>query len=149
MYFTFNFTYTTVYSTPCSNVELLAFLMFLIYLARRLYVAPVYPANISRFCNHRSVALYCRTLSALLYHFCEMPFYTFEGHRRTSAPHKSLHYQAYPVSPLLTENLACGCSIGLHYVHRSAAFFVILYLLSVYFHAFNLSEKHPVCKPFL
>ena len=67
------------------------------------YFSPVYWVHLSRFCNHRSVVLYCRTPSMLLPHFCEVSFYTLEGRRCVyvvetvyaiySHPHPFRHYE--------------------------------------------------------
>lgn len=45
------------------------------------YLSPVYRVHLSCFCNHRSVVLYCQTLSMLIPHFCEVLFYTLKGRR--------------------------------------------------------------------
>ena len=64
--FLFSFTYITVYSTLRSNVAFLAFLMSLIHLARRFYVAPVFRANIFYFLNFKLFLCICL---AVIFHY--------------------------------------------------------------------------------
>lgn len=71
---------------------------------------------LSRARNKRSVVLYCRTSSMFLHHFCEVLFYTLEGHRRVyvveivhiihSCPHSNSCYEQimrifHPQHPVL------------------------------------------------
>lgn len=62
------------------------------------YFSPVYRVHLSSFRNHRSVGLYCRPPSMLIYHFCEVPVYTLKGCRCVYLVETVyiIHFQPYP-----------------------------------------------------